>query len=103
MGLLCAVLSVPLILKKVPMNRSMGIRISKACVSQSNWYAINAFGGKLFLVFGLLLVLFSFLSRDVAPPPNSIWAPVFLIAPLAIAGVLIALLIDAFAHRLPGE
>jgi len=100
-GLLCALLSVPLILKKVPMNRAYGIRVRKAFVSQYNWYAINAFGGKLFLGFGLLLILSGYLSQGKAPPPTSMWAPLFLAAPLVIAFIIIAIALTIFARRLP--
>jgi uncharacterized membrane protein len=100
LGILTAILSLPLILKKVPMNRAYGIRVRKAFASQDNWYVLNAFGGKLLLACGLFLVVFSLLSQGVAPPPVSPWAPVFLIAPLLVF-VPVVLLINAFARRLP--
>ena len=100
MGLLCIILSLPLILKRIPMNHAFGIRVQKAFISQQNWYAINAFGGKLILGFGLFLLGFSYLSKDLAPSPTSIWAPVFLITPLVII-IPIAIFINAFARRLP--
>jgi SdpI/YfhL protein family len=101
MGLGCVLFSLPLILKKVPMNPAYGIRMRKAFVSPQNWYALNAFGGKVFLGAGLLLFLFGCLSREMAPPPTSAWAPVFLVAPLAAAALPIALLLRLFARRLP--
>jgi hypothetical protein len=100
MGVLTIVLSVPLIFGKIPMNRVYGIRVRKAFASLSNWYAINAYGGKVFLGFGLFLALFGYVGRDVAPPPTSIWAPLFLITPL-LALVPAAVLISVFAGRLP--
>ena len=53
-GILTVLLSIPLILRIVPMNRVYGIRIRKAFISPHNWYAINAYGGKLLLAFGLV-------------------------------------------------
>jgi hypothetical protein len=100
MGVLMIVLSIPLVLGKIPMNCVYGIRIRKAFASQSNWYAINAYGGKVLLGFGLFLAVFGHLGRDVAPPPTSIWAPLFLIVPL-LALVPVAVLISVFARRLP--
>jgi hypothetical protein len=77
MGLVTILVSVPLALGRVPMNRLYGIRIRKASGSQRNWMAINVHGGRLFLAFGL-----------------------FLVAPLL--GLLPVLLgINAFARRLP--
>ena len=101
LGAALAAFSLPLILKKVPMNPAYGIRLPKAFVSQSNWYALNAFGGKLFLGAGLLLMAFGLGSRDLAPPPTSPWAPVFLIAPLAVAIIPIVIALMIFARRLP--
>ena len=100
MGLLCTIFSLPLILKKVPMNRAFGIRIQKAFVSQDNWYTLNAFGGKLFFGFGLFLLGFSYLSQGLAPFPTSIWAPIFLIAPL-VTLLPVVFFIKIFANHMP--
>jgi hypothetical protein len=92
--------SIPLILRKVPMNRAYGIRTRKAFASESNWYAVNAYGGKLFLGLGLFLVAFGCFGGGLAPEPTSLWAPVFMIVPL-LALVPVFVLINAFARRLP--
>ncbi len=55
-GFVKTLVSIPLILRKIPMNHAYGIRIRKAFVSQRNRYEINVYGGKLFLVFGLFLL-----------------------------------------------
>jgi hypothetical protein len=99
-GFLTALLSIPLVLQKVPMNRVYGVRIRKAFLSQHNWYEINAYGGKILLVFGLFVLVFGWFSLDFAPPPSSIWTPVFLVIPLLPIIPVIAL-INAFARRLP--
>ncbi len=100
MGLLTVFLSVPLMMKKIPMNRAYGIRIKKAFVSDRNWYEVNAYGGRLFLVFGIFLVGFSYFSYDFAPSPASPWAPVFLVIPLILI-VPIVILINLYARKLP--
>ena len=100
MGLVSSLLSIPLILRKVPMNRAYGFRLKKAFVSENNWYALNAYGGKLLLAFGLFLLAFGYLAKDLAPPPTSLWAPVFMIVPL-LALIPLLLLVKAFAGRLP--
>jgi hypothetical protein len=99
-GLLAMAVAVPLVLRKVPMNRAYGIRIRKAFTSERNWYLVNAFGGTVFLVFGAFLVVFALATRSVAPAPASIWAPVYLGVPLLALAPAI-LLIIAFARRLP--
>src|SRR5208283_2008097 len=99
-GLVTTLLSIPLILRKIPMNHAYGIRIRKAFASQRNWYEINVYGGKLLLVFGIFLLAFGWLGQGFAPPPTSPWAPVFMVLPvLAIVPVLA--LINGFARRLP--
>lgn len=99
-GILTALLAIPLIMRKVPMNRVYGIRIRKAFISSSNWYALNAYGGKCLLVFGIFLAAFGLLGKDFAPPPTSVWAPVFMVAPM-ITILPILLLVKSFAGRLP--
>ena len=103
MGAALAIASIPLILRRVPMNHFYGFRIRKAFVSLANWEAINAFGGKMLLIFGLLLVAYGFLSQGWAPSPRSVLAPLFLVAPLVAAGVAGAILLGRFASRLPDK
>jgi hypothetical protein len=99
-GIALVVLSIPLVAGKVPMNRFYGIRTRKAFASDRNWYEINAYGGKLLLVYGLLLCLFSWLADDLAPPPTSPWSAVFVAGPLVLI-FAVFLLIRSYAARLP--
>jgi hypothetical protein len=101
LGLGCAatLLSLPLVLRKIPMNRIYGIRVPLAFVSERNWYAINAYGGKWLFAVGLLLLAFGFLGRDFAPPPTSLWAPAYMILPL-LALVPMLAFIRAYVRRL---
>ncbi len=101
-GILTVLLSIPLILRIVPVNRVYGIRIPKTILSPCNWYEINAYGGKLMLAFGLFLLIFSWFGHDYAPPPTSIWAPVYLIIPFLVL-VPVFSMINAFARRLPEQ
>jgi SdpI/YfhL protein family len=97
-GLLLTVFSVPLVLRRIPMNRAYGIRIPEAFSSDARWYDINAYGGRLFLGYGLLLSFFGFLARHDAPPPASLWSPVFFVLPLLLALLLLSP-IRAYARR----
>jgi hypothetical protein len=99
-GLLTAALAVPLVMRKVPMNRIYGVRISKAFRSDRNWYDINAYGGKLLLAYGLLLAVFGIVAHDYAPSPQSIWSAVFIVGPLLLLFPLLAL-INVRARWLP--
>lgn len=46
-GIVTVCVCLPLIYRKVPMNRFYGIRIPQAFASAERWYAINAYGGRL--------------------------------------------------------
>jgi len=100
LGVLYAVLCVPLIFRMVPQNRFYGIRTRKAFSSDRNWYAINSLGGILIFAGGLLLVVFAHVTRDLAPSPRSILAPVYLIVPMAIVAAVVVLVLHAYAGRL---
>ncbi len=56
-GLATMVLSIPLILRLIPMNYAYGIRlwILKVWDSEENWYEINAYGGKWFFAAGAVI------------------------------------------------
>ncbi len=56
-GTLMIVISLPLARRKVPMNRLYGVRFKKSFESEENWYAINAYGGRLFIMWSVPLVL----------------------------------------------
>lgn len=97
-GLLLAAFSLPLVLRRVPMNRAYGIRIPEAFTSEARWYDINAYGGRLFLGYGILLAAFGFLVRDQAPPTASLWSLVFIVGPILVALALVPL-IRSYARR----
>jgi hypothetical protein len=52
-GLLLAVLSVPLILKKIPPNGLYGFRIPSTVNNPELWYKVNTYAGWRLLVVGL--------------------------------------------------
>lgn len=56
-ALLLAGLSVPLILRKIPMNHFYGVRFPQAFKSDKAWYEINAFGGKAMLLSTVPILL----------------------------------------------
>ena len=47
---LIAVLSIPLILRKIPMNHFYGVRFPQSYKSIANWYEINHIGGLTLLI-----------------------------------------------------
>ena len=101
-GAISVVVSVPLILRWIPMNRWYGIRTRKAFASEENWYEINAYGGKAFFLFGVFLLAVAWLGRDLMPGPRDPLMALVVLLPLA-ALVPVMLAIRAYSRRLPDE
>lgn len=97
-GILLAAISVPLVLRRVPPNHVYGIRIPEAFSTESRWYDINAYGGRLFLIYGIALAAFGVLAQDLAPPPESLGSAVFITGPLLVP-LLLLLPIRSYARR----
>lgn len=55
-GLLCAGLSIPLLLGKIKRNRLYGARFRQSLASDDAWFAINRFASKQFLIWSVPLV-----------------------------------------------
>ena len=98
-GAMSVVVSVPLILRWIPMNRWYGIRTRKAFASEENWYAINAYGGKLFFVFGAFLLAVAWFGRDLLSDPRDSLTPLVMLLPL-VGLVPVFVLIRAYSRRL---
>ena len=98
-GVLLALIAIPLILRLVPRNRHYGIRIPKAFQSDEDWYDINAFGGWLLFLYGALLFAWGFVGRDLAPPPTSPLTVFYVIGPLLLLVPVLAIIL-AYARRL---
>ena len=60
-GVIFILVSLPLVKKKVPMNRYYGFRIAKAFVSDDNWYKINSYGGRQFIRWAIALIMIGIL------------------------------------------
>lgn len=99
LALLIAVISVPLLLRKVPPNHWYGVRIPASFVSTENWYAINEFGAKRLLGLALALVIVGLVHLSLAPMPW--WVdPAFLLAPVLFLPLLLRPIL-AYADSLP--
>ena len=51
-GLILIAVCLPLVKKKVKMNRWYGIRVPKAFRSEEDWYKINEYGGRQLMYLG---------------------------------------------------
>jgi hypothetical protein len=57
----------PLVFRRVPMNRTYGIRIRAAFESEQRWYDINAYGGRQFAICSWLLIAAGVIGFFVSP------------------------------------
>jgi len=85
-GALFILVSIPLVLNKIPMNGIYGFRISKSFISEENWYKINNYGGKQLIYWSFLLIVigllyFIFPARNNS---NEALSVVFATAPILI-------------------
>jgi uncharacterized membrane protein len=48
------IISIPLVAGKIPRNRFYGMRTRKTLSDERVWYAVNSFGGWLFIVSSLI-------------------------------------------------
>jgi hypothetical protein len=91
-GILMILISIPHVLRKIPMNRWMGFRIAKAFESDENWYDINAYGGKALIFWSVVLMLLG-VAKIFAPIEdidNPVAANIILIRPIiASSGIAI--------------
>lgn len=55
-GLLMFLVSLPLVCRKIPMNRFYGIRVPAALQSEKHWYDINAYGGRKMAEWAWLII-----------------------------------------------
>ncbi|MCL4501421.1 MAG: SdpI family protein, partial [Deltaproteobacteria bacterium] len=67
-GILIVVVSLPLIRRKIGRNRFYGIRVPAAFESEERWREINAYGGRLFLRWGIVVTLIGL--AGLALPPH---------------------------------
>jgi len=100
-GLLVVGISIPLILRRIPMNRFYGVRIPKSFVSDDNWYAINAYGGRFLAVAGVIISVVGLIIR-FRPLTGETAIVVAGVAP-AIILVLAIIPVLMFARHLPSR
>ena len=66
-GFLITILCIPLVKRKIKMNRWYGMRIPKSFKSEENWYKINEYGGKIFIYWSIPIVLIGIISLFLPP------------------------------------
>lgn len=101
-GILIIAISVPLVRKKVSMNRFYGFRIDEAFESEKKWYDINAYGGSLSLRWGFLFVIAGLIGIALPAGYWFVYACSSLILFVAIFAVIIVK-VSRFARRNSGQ
>lgn len=99
LGVIIFVMSLPLMLRKVPMNQVYGIRIRAAFESEQRWYAINAYGGRQLAIWSLLLIAAGVTGFFIAPAHFKMFAYGSLLA--AILAITMPLLMILRWSRRP--
>lgn len=75
-GLLFILLSIPLALRRIPMNTWYGYRFKKAFMSNDLWYNINAYGGKQMIRWSSPLTIMSVAIFFLMDVPGSLVAQI---------------------------
>ena len=92
LGLLSIIVSVPLVMRKIKMNRWYGIRLPKAFKSEENWYTINEYGGKQLILWSTV-PLTAGIAILLMPPLLPQYVAILGIVPLLLFLPLIKILI----------
>ena len=90
-ALLIAGLSIPLILRKVPMNHFYGVRFPQSFRSDKAWYEINVYGGKALLIATIPILLTGLYGLVAAPKASGLYSLIYtgvLVLSLTIASLL---------------
>jgi uncharacterized membrane protein len=61
-GVLCIACAIPLVQRKVKMNRWYGIRIRKSFSSPENWEKINEYGGRVLIKWCIPIIASGFVA-----------------------------------------
>lgn len=83
-GILMILLSIPLVLRQMPMNKVYGIRFKKSFESEENWYKINTYGGKQLILWSIPLILLGVTTFFLPLDENKHWIILIACAPLII-------------------
>ncbi len=87
-------LSYPLTKRQVKINKWYGIRYRQAFYSEENWYQINAYGGKVIMLWAICVAVAGILILLI-PLDNT---PLLLAAYLSVYATLIIPIIITYAY-----
>jgi hypothetical protein len=67
LGITLVLISIPLYLEKIKMNRFYGFRIRKAFESEENWYRINKYAAKAMMCWAVVVMAMALVCLFLAP------------------------------------
>ena len=85
-------LSVPLIKRKIKMNYWYGVRVAEAFKSEERWFEINQYGGRLLLLFGIVIAITSVIGLPLEKKYWITYSSIETVIILAGLGVVVALI-----------
>ncbi len=83
-AVLAIVMAIPLIRRKVKMNRMYGVRLNKSFESEDNWYKINEYGGRQFILWSIPLAVIAVATFFLPLAGNTGLTIVIALAPLIL-------------------
>ena len=86
-GSLLLVMSLPLMLRKVPMNNVFGMRIPTAFESEQRWYDVNAYAGRQLAIWSWPLVFAGATGFFVSPADFDFYIGGSIVATLLVIGL----------------
>jgi hypothetical protein len=92
-GILFFAVSLPLALRKVPMNDLYGFRLKAAFESPQRWFDINAYGGRQMATWAWLLVLCGVAGFFVPPQAADLYPVISIVIMAVVAGVPILMVL----------
>ena len=101
-GVLFILLSLPLVKKKVPMNKLYGFRLSKSYASDENWFTINSYGGKQLILWSLVLIGIGlwFLFFPLSATGHELVNGLIMVGPMVLCIAIVTLKTILFAGTL---
>lgn len=90
LGVLLAVLSIPMITRKLKPNPWYGFRVPKTLKNPDIWYDVNAYSGKLLFIAGVLTALTAIIAYFI--PNLSIDAFVWITLGVSTAAIMVAVM-----------
>ena len=101
-GVLIIGISIPLVMRKIKMNRFYGMRIRKAFESDEIWYELNAYAGKLGIVWSIPIIVAGIICFFIPIHDENIvvLALVLVLVPIAACALITLIKCLAYAKKL---